>query len=58
MKTPLFKETSFESREEEEIDPDDSVEDIMEDGLLQVAEMITTNKYLTISALKSLAQKR
>lgn len=57
MKTPLFKETPFElervesSEIEEETDPDDSMEAIMEDGLVQVAEIITTNKKSTISSL-------
>lgn len=56
MKTPLFKETSFESREaeetiqsreEEETYPDDNVKGVMEDGLVQVTEIITTNHYKT-----------
>jgi hypothetical protein len=34
------------------------VEGIMEDGLVQVAEIITTNKNLTVLAMKILAQKK
>ena len=62
-KTPLFKDTPLESseaeetvetRDEEEIDPDDNIEGIMEEGLVQVFEFISTNKKSTISSLKSL----